>query len=66
MVRKVNVAATGLIPPGRCGRRAILWLAFALSSSLSAVAQNVTQTGQITGSIKDPAGMMVARRERRA
>src|SRR5271157_5505321 len=61
MVGNVNFVAAGLVFQGRRGCGTILLLAFAFFlSSLSAVAQDVTQTGQITGTVKDPSGAMVA------
>ena len=57
----LNSAATLLMFRGRARRRTILVLAVALLlSCLAAVAQVVTQTGQITGTVKDPAGAVVA------
>lgn len=61
MAGKVNFAAAGFLLQGRRGCGTILLLAFALLlSSLSAVAQDVPPTGQIGGTIKDPAGATVA------
>jgi iron complex outermembrane receptor protein len=61
MVGKVNFAAAGLVFQGRSACGTIRLLAFALFlSSLSAVAQDVAQVGQIAGTIKDPSGAMVA------
>ena len=56
-----NSAAALLIFRGRHRRGTKLVLAVAmLLSCLAAVAQVVTQTGQITGTVKDPAGAVVA------
>jgi iron complex outermembrane receptor protein len=57
----LNSAAALLMFRGRHRRGTKLVLAVALLlSCLAAVAQVVTQTGQITGTVKDPAGAVIA------
>ena len=61
MRKTLNSAAALLMFRGRHRRGTNFLVAAApLLSCLAAVAQVVTQTGQITGSVKDPAGAIVA------